>query len=219
MPVSADLWTRLAPLLDTLLGRSEAEQAAALAAEPDDDVRAAAQRLLDRLARTGEDFLEDDRGLLRHAEHLLLQASRPPTTLGLYRVLHELGRGGMGVVYLAARDDGTFEQQVAVKVLPFADPTRAERLTRERRILAELDHPAIARLRDGGQTPDGQPYLVLDYVDGTPLFEYARECPLSTRLRLLSDAADAVAYAHRRLIVHRDLKPSNLLVDLSLIHI
>lgn len=215
MPVDAALWTRLAPLLDTLLALPADERAAALAALPDDDLRTAAVRLLERIEETGEDFLEADGGVLRHAEHLFLYAPTPPATLGPYRLLRELGRGGMGVVFLAERNDGAFEQQVAIKVLRFADPARAERLDRERHILAVLDHPAIARLRDGGHTPDGQPYLVLDYVDGTPLLDYARERPLPDRLRLLVDAADAVAYAHQHLIVHRDLKPSNLLVDPS----
>ncbi|MBE2187762.1 MAG: serine/threonine protein kinase, partial [Rhodothermales bacterium] len=215
MPVDAALWTRLAPLLDTLLGLPSDERAAALAALPDDDLRTAAVRLLERIEETGEDFLEADGGVLRHTEHLFLYAPTPPAILGPYRLLRELGRGGMGVVFLAERNDGAFEQQVAIKVLRFADPARAERLDRERHILAVLDHPAIARLRDGGHTPDGQPYLVLDYVDGTPLLDYARERPLHDRLRLLVDAADAVAYAHQHLIVHRDLKPSNLLVDPS----
>lgn len=214
MPAAADLWPSLAPLLDTLLGLPADERAAALKAVPDADLRAAAARLLKRLEGTDEDFLEDDGGALRRAQHLLSRLCAPET-LGSYRLLRELGRGGMGVVFLAERNDGAFEQQVAIKILPLADPDRSKRLDRERRILASLDHPAIARLRDGGQTSDGQPYLVLDYVDGTPLLEYARERPLPDRLRLLADAAGAVAYAHQRLIVHRDLKPSNLLVDQS----
>ena len=213
MAVAADLWLRLSPLLDVLLSMPPDARAERLAAETDPDVRAAALSLLNALDRTGDDFLDDEGGVLAEAERLLAAPlSTVPDSLGPYRIVRQLGRGGMGVVYLAARNDGAFEQQVAIKLLPFADPARAERFARERRILARLDHPAIARLRDGGHTPDGQPYFVLDFVDGVPLLDHVRTRPEAERLRLFADVCDAVAYAHRNLVVHRDLKPSNLLV-------
>jgi serine/threonine-protein kinase len=136
--------------------------------------------------------------------------------LGSYRVLRELGHGGMAVVYLAERADGHFEQQVALKILRFASPGGEARrhFAQERQILASLNHPAIARLIDGGITPSGLPYLAMEYVDGTRIDRYCDERRLSIedRLRLFLKVAEAVQYAHRRLIVHRDLKPTNIFI-------
>ncbi|MEZ5330780.1 MAG: serine/threonine-protein kinase [Thermoanaerobaculia bacterium] len=137
--------------------------------------------------------------------------------LGPYRLLRELGRGGMGVVYLAERADGAYEQRVALKILP--PSLRSEVLDRrfvlERRILARLEHPGIARLLDGGVDEEGRPYLVLEYVDGEPLTAWcdARSLGVDGRLELFLQVCDAVQFAHARLVVHRDLKPSNILVD------
>src|SRR5690606_6779739 len=128
-----------------------------------------------------------------------------------------LGRGGQADVYEGVRDDGTFEQRVAVKVLRRGLDTGdlVDRFLAERRILARLEHPAIARLLDGGALPDGRPYFVLERVEGVPIqrFAFERGLDVAARLRLLLPACDAVAYAHRNLIVHRDLKPSNVLVS------
>ena len=136
---------------------------------------------------------------------------------GPYRLLRLLGEGGMGVVWLAERTDGAYEQQVAVKVLKRGMDTHAilRRFLQERRILARLNHPNIVRLVDGGMTSDGRPFYVMDYVDGAAITTYAREHALDVRARteLLVVVSDAVAYAHTQLIVHRDLKPSNVLVD------
>ena len=136
--------------------------------------------------------------------------------IGPYRVVAELGRGGMGVVYLAERADGAFEQTVAVKVLPAATATQAlrERFLLERRILARLEHPGIARLLDGGLTEDGEPYFVMERVEGEPLTAWcdARRLSVEERLRLFLEVCDVVRFAHGRLVVHRDLKPSNILV-------
>jgi serine/threonine-protein kinase len=142
----------------------------------------------------------------------------PPTTIsriGPYRLMHELGQGGMGVVYLAERDD-QFHQRVAVKIVRHGldTPEMLDRFLAERQILASLNHPNISRLLDGGVTADGRPYLVLEYVEGEPIDVYCRRLGLSSRerVRLFLQVARAVHYAHRNLIVHRDLKPTNILV-------
>jgi len=136
--------------------------------------------------------------------------------VGTYRLVRELGQGGMGAVYLAVRDDDAFHKRVAVKVLKRGMDTEAivRRFRTERQILAGLDHPNIARLLDGGTTADGRPYLVMEYVDGAPLVEFAESRQLDTtaRLDLFLQVAAAVQYAHQNLVIHRDLKPANVLV-------
>jgi non-specific serine/threonine protein kinase/serine/threonine-protein kinase len=136
--------------------------------------------------------------------------------VGAYRIERELGRGGMGAVFLARRADDEYEKQVAVKLIHGgpADSLVTQRFLAERQILAGLDHPNIARLVDGGATSDGSPYLVMDYIEGLPLDEYcdARGLHVTARLRLFCEVCAAVQYAHRNLVVHRDLKPSNILV-------
>jgi serine/threonine-protein kinase len=136
---------------------------------------------------------------------------------GAYRVVREIGRGGMSHVYLAERADGQFTQQVALKLLrPGLDSDLDRRRFRaERQILASLDHPGIARLLDGGIADDGTPYLVLELVDGKPIDAYCTERELSMRKRieLFLDVVEATQHAHRNLVVHRDLKPSNILVS------
>jgi len=136
--------------------------------------------------------------------------------IGLYRLLREIGEGGMGTVWLAERSDGMIQRPVALK-LPRGSWRRAllgERMAREREILATLDHPNIARLYDAGVTPEGEPFLALEYVEGRAIDEYCEEKALAPRerLELFLQVAKAVAHAHGRLVVHRDLKPSNILV-------
>jgi serine/threonine protein kinase/Flp pilus assembly protein TadD len=141
--------------------------------------------------------------------------------LGPYRILREIGHGGMGTVYLAERDDRQFKKQVALKVLRSGSsaPTLysdmiVRRFRQERQILASLEHPNIARLLDGGATHDGMPYLVLEYVEGQPLNDYCdqRQLSLRERLQVFRTVCAAVHYAHQNLVVHRDLKPSNILI-------
>ena len=152
----------------------------------------------------------------RPADGVATEPDRIPTRIGIYHIVSELGRGGMGVVFLAERDDGQFWRQVAIKVI--SGGARSEelkaRFEAERQILASLDHPNIARLYDGGVTDDGRPYLVMEYVQGLPIDEYCRTNDLSVeeRVRLFCTVARAVHHAHRRLVVHRDLKPTNILV-------
>ncbi len=144
-----------------------------------------------------------------------VDAGQPEGRMGPYRVLRELGRGGMGQVLLAERDDGQFTKRVALKVmLGYAGGELRQRFLRERQILANLEHPGIARLLDGGETAQGAPYLAMEYVEGRPVQEYceAESLTVRERVRLFARICEAVEYAHRQQVVHRDLKPSNLLV-------
>ena len=150
-----------------------------------------------------------------------LAEPEPPEALtghrvGPFRILEQIGRGGMGAVYRGERADDHFRQQVAIKVVRggLADDFSIQRFKAERQILANLDHPNIARLLDGGATGDGQPYVVMEYVQGRPIDAYAdaHRLPLRERLGLFRTVCSAVAYAHQRLVVHRDIKPANILV-------
>ena len=132
--------------------------------------------------------------------------------VGSWRVVREIGRGGMGVVSLVERADGAYDQRAALKRLVGTGPDGDRRFGRERQILAGLDHPGIARLLDGGLGPRETPYLVMEYVEGEPITAFAHRLGLDDRLGLIVKVCDAVDYAHRRLVVHRDLKPSNVLV-------
>ncbi|MFP5246818.1 MAG: serine/threonine-protein kinase, partial [Thermoanaerobaculia bacterium] len=131
--------------------------------------------------------------------------------IGSYRVVRQLGVGGMGTVFLALREDQEFSQRVAIKLVRGGEAL-VQRFRQERQILAGLEHPNIARLLDGGTTADGLPYLVMEYVEGTPIDDYARELSVPEKLRLFLQLCDAVQYAHRSLIIHRDIKPANVLV-------
>lgn len=137
-------------------------------------------------------------------------------TIGNYKIVSELGFGGMGAVYLATRTDGKFEQRVAIKMLKreFNVERIRRNFAREKEILATLAYPHIAKLLDAGTTDDGIPYLVMEYVEGVPVDEFCenRKLSLNARLKLFNKVCDAVAFAHRNLIIHRDLKPSNILV-------
>jgi non-specific serine/threonine protein kinase/serine/threonine-protein kinase len=172
--------------------RSEVERM--LAADPADDLEESAFSLFDR------------------GEGAAFRGRR----VGRYRILEEVGRGGMGAVFAAVRDDGEFEQKVALKLIKsgLSTTTIVRRFRHERQILASLEHPHIARLLDGGMSDDGVPFYVMEYVEGEPIDEYCRARGLGVRERLglFRQVCAAVSYAHRRLIVHRDLKPSNILV-------
>ena len=188
-----------------------AQREAALAAlDMSDDERTLLRRLLDADADTRDPLAQS------LADGAMRLADARVERLGPYRLLRELGAGGMGTVFLAERVDGGFTQQVAIKLLR-GFPTREglRRLRQERQILAGLDHPNIARLLDGGETGEQQPWLALEYVDGLDLLDYAaRHAPrLAARLALFDAVLDAVGHAHRHLIVHRDLKPANVLVN------
>jgi serine/threonine-protein kinase len=143
-------------------------------------------------------------------------AEAPGTQIGPYRLLSELGVGGMGSVWLAERTDGTYQRQVALK-LPRAEWTDrglSERMARERAVLASLNHPNIAQMYEAGWATDGRPYLALEYVDGEPIDAWCKSRSLTTtaRVRLFVDVVRAVAFAHAKLVIHRDIKPSNVLI-------
>ena len=136
--------------------------------------------------------------------------------LGPYRIVEEIGVGGMGEVYRAVRDDDQYQKEVALKIISAGKNSGfvIDRFRKERQILASLDHPNIARLLDGGTTDDGTPYFVMELIEGQPITEYCHERRLSVaeRLQLFAQVCAAVQYAHQHLIIHRDIKPGNILV-------
>lgn len=138
-------------------------------------------------------------------------ALAPGIRVGPYRIVREIGRGGMGVVYLAERADQEFQKRVALKVVKRGMDTDEvlRRFRHERQILASLEHPNIARLLDGGATADGRPCLVMEYIEGEPIDAYCdrRRLGIRERLELLRAVCDAVQHAHQHLVVHRDIKP------------
>jgi serine/threonine-protein kinase len=215
MSADAEELKRLSALLDPLLELEPGEPREAwLAALTGDDAALVPRlrRLLDSAASSPTAGALD-LGAARAADSSLL-GHRAGESVGPYRLLSVLGRGGMGEVWLAERADGQMQRQVALK-LPLLGLRRevlVQRFARERDILASLNHPHIARLYDAGLAGDGQPYLALEYVPGQPIDAWcrARAVPLAERVRLLLQAAAAVAYAHTRLVLHRDLKPGNI---------
>lgn len=206
-------WERLSPLLDELLLLDPAARAERVAQLRGDDA-SVADELADLLAQytamESNGFLE--RSLLRPAEEPTLEG----LVVGSYTVDRLLGQGGMGAVWLAHRSDGRYEAHVAIKLLNPAllGPGGIERFRREGKALGRLAHPNIARLVDAGVTPAGQPYLVLEYVEGEAINRWCetRSLDVAARIRLFLDVLAAVNHAHAKLILHRDLKPSNILV-------
>lgn len=214
----ADDWPALNALLDEALALPAAERAAfidglgAEHASRRDTLRA----LLSHASRveTG-DFLATLPAIGLPSVDASAGQPAPGAEVGPYRLIEEIGSGGMGAVWLAERADGSLKRKVALKLPRITwDPSFAQRSLRERDILAALEHPHIARLYDAGVDALGRPYLAMEYVRGQPIDAWcdARRLPLGARVNLLRQVADAVAYAHRRLVVHRDLKPSNILV-------
>ena len=167
-------------------------------AEKTGDVRGSIEALAGDLSRTAESTYIGER-------------------VGQFRITKKLAEGGMGVVFLGERADDQFEQHVAIKLLPQhrLDEVSSQRFVEERRILAGLEHPNIARLIDGGSLGDGVPFIVMEFVDGQPIDTYCRENNLDNDaiIELVSHVCDAVGYAHRKLVIHRDIKPGNILVN------
>jgi serine/threonine protein kinase/tetratricopeptide (TPR) repeat protein len=222
MPTPERRWRRIQDVLDAALELTDAAGLSAYldaACAGDAALRAEVERMMDSIHRAGA-FLDQPAAELAAAlqpfDDVVITSTVEGTRIGPYRVLREAGRGGMGVVYVAERDDGEFRHRVALKLgqrgLDSVDALR--RFREERQILASLDHPAIAKLFDGGVTATGVPYFTMEYIEGTPIDRYCDERWLSARARmqLFCDVCDAVQYAHNNLIIHRDLKPSNILV-------
>jgi len=211
--LSPERWQEISPHLDHVLSVPEEERAAWLMS-----FRENKPELADLLQR----LLEEHGAAAREAflEALPLspkkESSLPGQTIGAYTLISRIGQGGMGTVWLAERSDGRFERRVAVKFLHFAVATQggAERFKREGRILGQLAHPHIAELIDAGVTLNGEPYLVLEHVEGEQIDQYCDQHRLDVdaRIHLFLDVLSAVAQAHTNLIVHRDIKPSNVLV-------
>jgi len=210
--LNPEQWRVLSPFLDQVLCVPENEREAWL-----HSFRTQRPDLVDTLLQ----LLENHREL--SADHFLeqlpgdvVESSLRGHSVGAYKLLNPIGHGGMGDVWLAERSDGRFEKRVAVKLLRFAVASSgAGRFKREGRILAQLAHPNIAELLDAGVTSSGQPYLVLEHVQGQPITEVCDERKLTVedRIRLFLDVLSAVARAHANLVVHRDIKPSNVLVS------
>jgi eukaryotic-like serine/threonine-protein kinase len=218
--MSPDLWPEVEALLDAALDLPPDDRAALLddPGSGRDEVRDEARRLLAALDDI-EVFLGEPAA--DFAAPLVAESERKehgalPERVGAYRVIREIGRGGMGAVYLAERDDAQFRMQVALKLVPrgMDSEQTLRRFWEERQILATLQHPQIARLLDGGVADDGRPWFAMEYVEGVPIDRYCEENALGidARLRLFCRVCEAVEYAHRTLVVHRDLKPSNIMV-------
>jgi serine/threonine-protein kinase len=212
-------WQRVRDLFEAAVELPQPQWAAWLQGEcADAGVRAEVLAMLDADARHGVTT-----GLLERAPDLLDDYSRQAASarlgqrFGAWRLLRVLAEGGMGTVYLAERVEGGFVQQAALKLVRGGSGSVGvmERLAAERQILAGLEHPNIARLLDGGMGASGEPFLAMEYVEGTDLCSYCDGLRLDvpSRLRLLLQVCEAVAYAHARLVVHRDLKPANVLVS------
>jgi eukaryotic-like serine/threonine-protein kinase len=197
-----ELERRALALVDDLVEQDDAAAVDRMLAAEDAAVRARVRRLLGRAQTVG--------GL---PTFVLAGDDLPvPERVGVFALVEEVGAGGMGRVWRGERADGLFEQTVAVKLLRASPTLLGARFAEERRILARLDHPGIARLIDGG-VAEGVPYLVMEFVRGRHIDAAARGLPLAGRVALLREAAVAVQFAHARLVVHADLKPSNIVVD------
>lgn len=210
MTAGHDFERRALDLLEKILSRKEGDQQSWIKSKiKDDALRKRVRHLLGLQKRAGGYFATGAMDF-EGREHEL------PRRIGAYRVVGLLGQGGMGAVYKAERDAGDFDHKVAIKVIrPGAlSSVLVERFEHERQILASLSHPHIARLYDGGTTEEGQPYFVMEFIEGVPITQWAEDRSLSrtARLRLMTQVSRAVGFAHQNLIIHRDLTPNNVLV-------
>ncbi len=208
-------WARLKALFEAAIEAPPAQRESLIAAAGLDAAALAELHSLlahHEAATGGAAFLAENA-----AAQLSEAAARVGQRLGAWEIVRAVGTGGMGEVFEARRADGSYEGRAAVKLLKRGMDSAAvlQRFAQERKALARLSHPHIARLLDAGASTEGLPYFVLEYVDGRPIDEAVRGLPLATRLQLFLQLADAVAHAHRNLLVHRDLKPGNVLVDLE----
>lgn len=214
MNVNVTQWARITALFDEAREHPPADRDAWLRERCDDE--ATRVEVLEMLRA-----YEDDPGFMEQSPDLSAAVARAVSSgltgrrLGAYRLVAEIGRGGMGVVYECHRDDREFDRRAAIKILPSSSGAAlAERFRFERQVLAGLDHPGISRLLDAGTTPDGLPYFVMEFVDGRRIDDWcdARGLGLRERVALVERVCDALAYAHQHLVIHRDVKPPNILV-------
>jgi len=212
-----DRWTRARVVFDAVVALAPAEREHALGERCGDDaVLLDAVRSLLRTHDAMPDTIDDHLGR-RIGESIgrLWPTVKPGQRFGAFAIVEEIARGGMGAVFLAERNDGAVRQRVALKIvgLPGVDAESSLRLARERRLLASLEHPNIARLIDAGEDAAGVPYFAMEYVGGAPITRYCDEhkLGLEQRLHLFRQVCSAVQYAHANLVVHCDLKPSNIL--------
>jgi serine/threonine-protein kinase len=223
MKPSPERWARIEGLVDELLDLPADRHAAHLDSHCSDDheLRAEVERLLASCMRAESMFESPPLLVAQELASLEEHAARDDVSaghvVGTYRVVRLLGRGGMGAVFLAERDDGAFQRQVALKIVKRGMDTDeiVGRFRRERQILAQLEHPNIAGLLDGGVTDGGLPYFVMELAPGQSIDRYcdAARLDIDARLTLFMDVCHAVQHAHRNLVVHRDLKPGNILVS------
>jgi serine/threonine-protein kinase len=229
-PLTTERWRRLTPILDEAFELDAADRAAFLdrACEGDPELRADVESFLEADRASGEFLREPLDAFLSGLRipptdadadpgfGLTSDGVAPQQRIGPFRVVSELASGGMGVVYVAERADGQYEQRAALKLIRRELDTlnARERFRAERQILARLGHPNIARLVDGGILADGRPWFAMELVEGVPITEYCdgHRLDVPQRLRLFLAVCEAVRYAHQNLVVHRDLKPSNMLV-------
>jgi len=213
--MTPEMWARVRELVEAAMSLPPGERAAYLNAQASGtEIRQEAEQLLEFEHEAGEIFSTEPR--LSQLTQAIAEHDLAGRLLGDYQLIEEIGSGGMGAVYMAERADGAYQQRVAIKILQegIFTPRLVERFEEERQIMARLSHPGIARLLDGGVTPEGRPFLVLEYVEGRPIDRYCEEENLDTVsiLRLFLKVADAVQSAHQQLVLHLDLKPANILV-------
>jgi eukaryotic-like serine/threonine-protein kinase len=216
--VTPQRWKQIEALFEQTLGLLPDRRPAFLQkhCDGDDELRREVQSMLDFHARAGSFIDEPSLFVATEETEERDAAVTSGQLIGSYRVVREIGRGGMGAVYLAERADEQYQKWVAIKLVKRGMDTDSvlRHFRNERQILASFDHPNVARLLDGGATEDGLPYLIMEYVEGLPIDSYCEthDLALNERLQLFREVCAAVIYAHRHAVIHRDIKPSNILV-------
>lgn len=221
-------WDQVESILDEALDLPEGQRASFIqeACQHDPDLRREVELILSSI-KESEGWLDDPTRFKQEffdeisedLEHHSGKKSLSGKRIGSYKVKEKIGQGGMGAVYLAERTEGDFKHRVAIKLIDRSNATaeNLDRFKQEKRILASLNHPGIAQLFDGGITDDGMPYIIMEYVNGTPITDYCDQnnCSISEKIELYIEVLKAVRNAHENLIIHSDLKPDNILIDES----